>query len=293
MIATEAQDPLDELERENGVTEKLVERLAATAIELEQGRNLPSGEIAEGLRLLEQYRSVHARRFDRDLQSEAQPVAMNTCFPYLGEIMHDHRTEAERIERSRKALEEFTRDPQGARTRLAQALSDLTEKDHQSMVDENDYPLSCLRTALPDEAAVRLTAAFHQTASDIADLEGHIERYLEHVPETPPHALKVHCQQANCAATTESNVVPSNDGRLGIEVPPGWQTISRPPVFGRDGTILLRVEFCCPAHSEERPANENKPVVTSMEEETFAPLGADAEDLEPCGCCDPVPEDLR
>jgi hypothetical protein len=291
MLAVETQDPLDELERENDVTERLVERLAETAIALTQGRNVLPGEIAEGLRLLSQFRSVHAVRFGRDLQVEARPVAMNTCFEYLGRIMQDLRTEVDRIDRVQKVLGEYTHDPEGARTRLAQELTDLTEKDHQSMVDEKDYPLSCLRTALSDEAAARVTAAFRQTAPDVAALEEHIERYLGQVPGTPTHALTVHCQHADCTATAESHVVPSNDGRLGIEVPPGWQTISGPPVFGRDGTILLRVDFSCPAH-RENPADEKKPVVASSDEEGSTLPRPEAENLHSCGCCGPIPEDL-
>jgi len=291
MSAVEAQDPLDELERENDVTEKLVERLAETAIALTQGGDLSPGEIAEGLRLLEQYRSVHAVRFDRDLQSEAGPVAMNTCFPYLGRIMHDHRTEADRIERSRQALEEFTHDPEEARTRLAQALSDLTEKDHQSVVDEKDYPLSCLRAALPDEAAARVTVAFRETASDVAELEGHIERYLGHAPGTPTNALTVRCHRENCTATAESHVLPSNDGRLGIEVPAGWQAIPRPPNFGQDGAILLRVDFCCPAHLDANRATEEQALNTSMDKEVSTPQGTGKNDSESCGCCGPIPPD--
>jgi hypothetical protein len=274
MMAVETQDPLDELERENDITQKLVERLAETAIALKEGQNLPPGEITEGLRLLEQYRKLHALRVDRDLQPEARPVAMNTCFQHLDAITDDHRMEAARIELVRNAVEEFTRDPEGARTRLAQALADLTEKGHRSVAYENDYPLSCLRAALPDEAGARVTAAFHRTASEVADLEGHIARYLEHTPGTPAHGLTVRCQQANCQASAESHVVPSNDGRFGMELPEGWQAISRPPIFGEDGTIRVNVEFCCPAHRDD--GREDEAVPSGLR-----------------GCCDPIPGDAR
>ena len=292
-MAVETQDPLDELERENDVTQKLVERLAETAIALKEGRNVPPGEISEGLRLLEQYQSVHAMRVDRDLQPEARPVAMNTCSEHLDTITDDHRMEADGIERARRAVKEFTRDPEGGRTRLAQALAELTEKDHQSAAYENDYPLSCLRAALPDQAAARVAAAFRRTASEVADLEGHIARYLEHAPGTPTHGLTVRCQRANCQASAESHVVPSNDGRLGIEVPQGWQVISRPPVFGNDGTIRLRVDFCCPLHHEESVAQEEKALATWMDEGGSVPPGVKTEGSDSGDCCGPIPQDAR
>ena len=293
MMAVETQDPLDELERENEITQKLVERLAETAIALKEGQNLPPGEISEGLRLLEQYRSVHAVRVDHDLGPEARPVAMNTCFQHLDTITDDHRTEAGRIERARSALEEYTRVPEGARTRLAEALADLTEKDHQSAAYENDYPLSCLRAALPDEAGARVAAAFHRTASEVADLEGHIARYLERAPGTPAHGLTVRCRRATCPASTESHVVPSNDGRLGIEVPPGWRAVSRPPVFGTDGTIRLKVDFCCPSHHEDSAAIEEKARAPWRDEGGSVRPGAKTEGPDAGDCCGPIPQDAR
>jgi hemerythrin-like domain-containing protein len=287
MMSVDVQDPLDELEHENEVSEKLVERLAEVAIELKEGRSPPPGEIAEGLRLLEQYRRVHAERVDHVLRPEARPVAMNTCFRHLDAITKDHGTEAERIERARRALEEVRRDLPEARTRLAQALADLTEKDHESLNYENDYPLSCLRSVLPDAAAARVAEAFGQTATEITDLEGHIARYLELVSGTPVRGLTVRCRRASCQANSESHVVPSADGRLGIEVPVGWQVISQPPVSGEDGTIRLKVDFCCPAHHEERTLG------TPIDEGVSVSSRERTEDLEPGDCCGPIPQDAR
>jgi hypothetical protein len=293
MTATETQDPLDTLEHENSVAEKLIEHLAKSAIELRAGRDPPPGEIAEGLRLLEQYRQVHAERVDNDLKIEAQPVAMSTCFQHLGTIADDHRAERGRIELARNVLEEYAGDPEGARTRLSEALADLTEEDHQSLVFENDYPLSCLRAALPDDAAARVTAAFRRTDPKIGDLEGHIERYLGHATGTPGHALNIRCSHANCDATARSHVVPSNDGRLGIEVPPGWQVVSRPPVFGKDGTVRLKVDFCCPSHGEESTAREKKTLDTWADDGGSAPPRAETEGPESGDCCGPIPQDAR
>jgi hemerythrin-like domain-containing protein len=293
MMTVETQDPLDELERENDVAEKLIERLAETAIELKEGRNPPPGEIAEGLRLLEQYRKVHAVRIDRDLQPEARAVAMATCFQHLDAITDDHRIERDQIDRVRTALKDFASDPDGSRTRLSQALADLTQKDHESMAYEEDYPLSCLRAALPDEAAARVNTAFHETVSEVADLEGHIEQYLGQAPGTPGHALTVRCNQENCSATAESHVVPSSDGRLGIEVPAGWQVDSVPPVFGDDGTIRLRADFWCRDHREKSAAKEGVAVVVRRDGGAVASRGAEMEGTEPCGCCGPIPADSR
>ena len=293
MMTMEAQDPLDELERENDVAEKLIQRLAATAIELNAGRNLPPGEIAEGLRLLEQYRSVHAVRVDRDLQPEARLVAMNTCLQHLDGIANEHRTEGDRIERVRNTLEEFARDPYGARVRLSQSMADLTEKDHQSLTYENDYPLSCLRAALPDDAASRVAAAFRQTRSDVADLEAHIASYLARAPGAPGHALTVRCHRSDCNATVESHVVPSNDDRLGIEIPTGWKAISQPPVFGQDGTVRLEVDFWCPEHRVQSSSDAEQRVGTWNGEGASAEDGTEVEDTESHRCCGQIPEDVR
>jgi hypothetical protein len=293
MTAAETQDPLDTLEHENSVTEKLIECLAESAIELRAGRDPPPGEIAEGLRLLEQYRHIHAERVDSDLKIEAQPVAMSTCFQHLGTIADDHRAESGRIELARNVLEEYAGNPEGARTRLSEALADLTSKDHQSLVFENDYPLSCLRAALPDEAAARVTAAFRRTDPKIEDLEGHIQRYLGHATGTPAHALTIRCSHANCDAIARSDVVPSNDGRLGIEVPPGWQVVSQPPVFGKDGTIRLKIDFYCPAHDEKSTAREEKALDTWADEGGSALARAETEGPESGDCCGPIPQDAR
>ncbi len=291
MMTIESQDPLDELEHENDVAERLIERLAATAIELKEGRNPPPGEIAEGLRLLEQYRRVHAGRVDRDLQPEARSVAMAGCFPHLDAITDDHRVERDQTDRARAALKDFVSDPRGSRSRLSQALAELTQKDHESMAFEKDYPLSCLRAALPDEAAARVSTAFRQTASEVTDLEGHIERYLARAPGTPGHALTVRCRRENCPAVAESHVVPSNDGRLGIEVPAGWQVVSVPAVLGEDGTIRLRADFWCPDHRDKSAANGEVAVGARKDGGAAKPAPTAAEEPEPCSCCDPIAAD--
>jgi len=191
MTTVKTQDPLDELDHENEIAEELIEHLAGSAIGLKAGRDLPPEEIAEGLRLLEQYRHVHAGRVDDDLNPEARPVAMDACFEHLDTIAGDHRTEGDLFDRTRKSLQDFVSDPEGARTHLSEALTELTEKERQNLAYENDYPLSCLRVALPDEGAARVAAAFRRTDPEIADLEGHIERYLGHAPGAPAHALAV------------------------------------------------------------------------------------------------------
>jgi hypothetical protein len=293
MMTTETQDPLDELAHENEVAEKLVERLAETAIELKAGQDSRPGDIAEGLRLLEQYRRAHAERVDNDLKTEARPVAMSTCFEHLDTIASEHQGEGDRIERARKALEAYASDREGARARLSEALADLTEKKHQSLAYENDYPLSCLRAALPDEAAARVTTAFRRTDAEVADLEGHIERYLGRAEGTPPQALAVRCSHANCGASARSGVMPSNDGRFGMALPEGWHAISRPPVFGRDGTVRVNVEFCCPAHREEGSMAGEKALETWIGEGGSVPPKEETSGIESGTCCGLIPQDAR
>lgn len=293
MTAAETQDPLDTLEHENSVAEKLIQRLAESASELRAGRDPPPGEIAEGLRLLAQYRQVHAERVDSDLKTEAQPVAMSTCFQHLGTIADDHGAEGVRVELAQNALAEYARNPDGSRTRLSNALADLTEKDHQSLVFENDYPLSCLRAALPDDAAARVTAAFRRTDPTIEELEGHIERYLGHANGTSTQALTIRCSHPDCTATVQSHVIPSNEGRFGMEVPPGWEAISRPPVFGKDGTIRVNVEFCCPTHHETVSKAEERSIAGWVDDGGSVRPTEIAEEPACAECCAPIPEDAR
>jgi hypothetical protein len=303
-MAVESQDPLDELMRENGLTERLVERLAEFAIFVGERQDVSPGEIAEGLRLLEQYQRVHAVRIDKNLQPEARTVAPDTCLPHLDAILQDHQTEGDRIGRARMALDAFARDPGGARARLSKELADLTERDYQTLGYENDCPLSCLRDTLPDkrasrdrglsdEAVTRVTKAFQATSSDLEELEGHIARYLDRTPETPTHPLVVRCRRAHCGAAAVSHMMPSNDGRLGFEVPAGWRVITRPPVVGTDGTIRLKVDFCCPEHHAESSEREERALGTWMDEGGSAPPRGETEVPETVDVCGLIPPDPR
>lgn len=245
-----AEDPLDVIAHENDVAERLVERLGEHALAMQEGRGIVPGEIAEGLRLLGQYRKAHAERVDRVLQPVARPVAMEGCYLHLDTITNDHASEAQAIEHVLEVLQEFAGGSSEAGHRLAQALADLTEKAHDHVEYENDYPLSCLRSALPEEAAARVSDGLHRTDPEMGDLEQHIDRFL--APSPPPDApgISLRCRAQGCPARAETQLVPSDQGHWAIRVPEGWRLTPRPPIVSRGGTVRLLVDCRCPGHRD-------------------------------------------
>ncbi len=248
MAATEVEDPLEELERENEVALRLVERMAEIGQSLTSGASIPSGEISEGLRLLAQYRAVHGARFLDKLQPEARVVAMSTCFDHLNEIALGRVAAVERYNRAATVLGEYRPDDAASRERLAHELDDLTQTDYAAIRYENDYPLSCLRSALPDEAAERLRVLFEPSTGELADLEHHIEHFLSHEPAHPGTKLAVRCAQSGCAASGKAETYPARNGHLGLRAPPGWKAVPGEPHRSASGGIAVNVEFTCPAH---------------------------------------------
>ena len=284
-------DPLDQLAHESDVTGKLIERLAETALTLAGGQDTGPGELREGLGLLQQYLAVHAARVDRDLRPEAEAVAMPGCFDHLDDLAKDHRSAQERIDEVLGVVREYARDREASRARLAKALTDLTERIHEDLAYEGDYPLSCLRAALPEEAASRVSATYRRTDADVSDLERHIARHLGSGPRGAEHPLLVRCRHVGCEAEGSAAVRPSTEGRLGIEVPEGWSVESQPAAMGADGTVRLRVDFFCANHrdgarsGEERERRMNR---HGASDASPSPAG------EPAGgCCDPLPVETR
>ncbi|MHB1866210.1 MAG: hemerythrin domain-containing protein [Thermoplasmata archaeon] len=250
MTAREVQDPLDELQRENDVLVSLLTRVLESAEILTSGKDVPPGEIAEELRLLDQYLGVHMLRLDQDLMPYARGVAMPVCFPHLDKILQDHEEVKERTRGVRPLLESYEQGSEGARARLALALEVLATKDHEGTVYEGDYPLSCLVTALPDDTAQRVAERFAGTQSEVADLDAHAERLLSSPPGDRGSDLWVRCAQEGCSATGTARIVPGHEGRLGLRVPSGgWTVVSGPTQPGGIGRARLRVDFFCASHA--------------------------------------------
>ncbi len=182
MTHNELDDPLDELERENDTAQRVLEHLLEAASRLRSGTDVPPEEIGEGLRMVADYRKIHADRIDLDLQSEARRVAMSTCFDHLDTITRDHQATRDRLARADQAHTAYARGDPDGRGKLAVALEEFAEKEYEAMEYEVEYPLSCLRAALPSEAGTRVRAAFRTSSALLGDLEGRIERYLARGP---------------------------------------------------------------------------------------------------------------
>lgn len=250
MLATKPTDPLEELQRENDVIEEVLERLLEVSQCLREGTLIRPGEIAEGLRLLSQYAGLHASRVDHELRSESDAVAMPGCFPHLGKILQDHATAEERVRRAMELVQEYADCKEGAGSRLASALEELATKQHEELVYEGDYPLSCLVTALPEEAADRVASKLGASQVAVASLEDHIHRFLSAPAGQAAKPVKVRCVEAGCATSGEAKAVPGPHGELGLSVPEGgWSVSSREAEWISPGVGRIQVDFRCPSHS--------------------------------------------
>lgn len=291
MTKTELDDPLEELARENEMSTKLVERLAETSQSLRSGRPVPPGEISEGLRLLDQYRALHARRFHENLEPEARTVAMPSCFEHLDTIARDGSTLEQRFARALEPLDAYTRGEADGRTRLADELDRLTQEEYDRIRYEGDYPLSCLQTTLPDEAAGRVRAGFGQTGVEAADLEHHVDRYLAHAPGEGGTKLAVRCQHPGCSAKGQAETYPANGGHLGIQPPAGWKAVPRSPQV-RDREFVVDIDFCCPEHSNLGEPLGGTPRTGGGLAPEVNPNGIARAAPHECACCDPIPGNL-
>ncbi len=287
----EEADPLDEMARENDVIRRLDERLAEFATSLSDGADVAPGEIAEGLRLYAQYVGAHARRFDESLQPEARPVAMPTCFEHLDAISRDRRGLSERIARAQKAVDAYAAagDAMG-RAGLVKELEAFTQHEYEQVRYENDYPLSCLRATLPEDAAQRVRTGFDRTVGQVGDLDRHIDRYLGETPGKVAALLAIRCAQPGCPQRATAEGYPAANGHLGIRGPAGWKLVPAAPRASKDGKrlVVVDVDFWCPDHR-----NAGGSVPSTMAGRTDLELGTRTTTEPPvAACCGPVPSQL-
>ncbi len=263
MIAIEASDPVEELQRENEVTERLLERLLEEAQLLRGDKPVPPGEISAGLRLLEQYLRVHVARLDRGLLPEAREVAMQTCFAHLDKMDEYHVEEGRLLTEAKAVLLDYEKGRAESSSRLAEVLERLTQRDHEVGTYEGDYPLSCLVTALPEDASQRVAEQFAPTRRELSDLDAHVQRHLASAAGKGGSRLAVHCAHEGCEARDGAHVVPGPGGRLELVAPEGgWRVSSQQVTPYGTGTVRIRVDFQCPRHASAAP--EADLVATSM-----------------------------
>ncbi len=287
MIASEQDDPLDELTRENETTQQLLERLLEEAACLKRGTEVPPGEVAEGLRLVEQYRKLHAERLDGQLQPEARRVAMATCFDHLDAVAQGHHATHEHVERVEGALAAYARGDMDSRPRLADALEEFAQKEYEALQYEEQYPLSCLRSALPTEVAARVQQEFTKSSAELRHLEGHIERHLAHGPAPPGASFPVRCQGAGCTARAEAGTFPAEHGFLGLRAPAGWRALPRVPHAQAPGVVAIEIDFLCPKHLPPDDAGAASRPTTPVRPGPSHAVRSSVR--ETAGCCDPIP----
>lgn len=282
MVDAEVHDPLEELQRENEVIENLLLRILEEAEILKSGKNVASGEISEGLRLLDQYLDVHAQRLDKDLMTFARGVAMPGCFPHLDRIVKDHEEAKRRTREARVALQSYEQGIDGARAHLADVLEAFASKGHENTVYEGDYPLSCLVTALPPETSEHVAERFEESSGSVRDLEAHIQGLLSTPVGAPGAGLRVRCVEPGCSATAEAHVVPGNRGRLGLQAPVGgWRVSAQAPEIRSGSVARVRVDFRCPSHPGPEPdSSQGTVALSTWAEEGGWPAPPNASDRE-------------
>lgn len=292
MSTIESSDPLEELSRENDVLERIVERLAEDGLSLSTERPVPRSDILEGLNLLADYQQLHTNRFRSVLEPEARAVAMPGCFEHLDAVGREQAASNERLVRVRSLLEAYREDETGATLRLATELGELTQKTADAIRYEEGYPLSCLLTALPDDAARKVRAGFDRTAAAVVDLEAHVDCYLRREPSASESTLSVHCRQPGCPARGQAESYPAEGGHLGLRAPVGWIAAAGAPRFDGMDLIVVDVDFWCPEHvPRTRKGPTANPIRTTVAS-TRASTGSRSEDDRGCTCCDPLPEPL-
>lgn len=284
MSESAEESPLDALSHENETSQSLIERLAEAGAQLRTGDDVPGGEIAAGLRLLRQYRSLHARRMDDGLLPEARPVAMPGCFEHLDRTVKDHAEHAALIDGLLRDVEGTTSIEPGRRPALGQRLEELASRLYDDVHHEDDYPLSCLVPMLPDDAAGRLAAKYATDAGERGDLDAHIHHYLDRPLGQEASDLAVACAHPGCAEHAAAQMVPARGGLFGIRAPPGWTAAASRPTLEASGKVRLRVEFACPAHAQ----GEGK--VSAPERRVPTAHEAKRSGSPTAPCCGPVEE---
>lgn len=247
------QDPLNELFRENELAKGLLEHLAELAAKLRIGPGVSSAEVTDGLHLLGAYRLLHARRFDRDFQPEARPVANPKCYEHLDRIAEDRATEGATIASVLRSSHLADDGTPATRREFARQIDALVEADRERILYETDYPLACLLSILPEETAAEILQRFADTQEELRDLEEHIQRYIASPSATSSERhVPLACAHAGCPAKVDIVLAAGTEGALTLNLASGWKVVLRPTRVAGSGDIEFSVKGCCPEHVSER-----------------------------------------
>ncbi len=261
MLATQSKDPLDELLHEEEVLEKLLDRVADLPTETPSGPEGGWEELREGLDLLARYWAIHVQRFDRDFQPRARlaarPVPRAGCFEHLDRITLERPDQEDPLEALLGEVGRAGERTPEMRRKVATDLKDLVDRLREAIRHEVEYPLSCLFTALSEDASVEVMERFASTAADLAEIEERIRDYVDRPPGSlSSKTLHLTCAHPGCPAETDAKVRSLPGRPLSVEPPPGWQAVSVAERAQREVDNPLRVRGCCPRHASERSRDE-------------------------------------
>jgi hypothetical protein len=183
---SQPEGALEELHREHEVAERLLERLVELGERIKQGDRMEAKTVRFGVGLLEAYlHRVHALQMDRELRPEAQVVAMPGCFEHLDRMGANHNEMRRQAKELLDLIRRWDSGDESCRGAIGDRLIDLASMDHDVASYEETYPLMCLETALPEEAARRLSSRFADHAGTRTALETNVERFLMYTGLTP------------------------------------------------------------------------------------------------------------
>lgn len=248
-------DPLEELFHENETLDKVVARVRGIGAILRQGGDVPAEEITAVVRLLAEYWTVHARRFDADMAPEARPwvryVGRARCSEHLDRIQEDRPVEAARIRGVLDDIGSAVGCPSSNddRARLGKELIELAGQVDAALHYETEYPLSCLFTAMPREVVDRVNEKFADSAARLRAVERQADEFIERSADTPVDATwTLNCSHPGCGATAIVGIHPRAAGGVSLDIPVGWRIHPRGGA-GREPATPF--EGCCPLHVTE------------------------------------------
>lgn len=176
---SQAEGALEELHREHEVAERLLERLVEVGERVKAGEQIDPKTLRFGVGLLEAYlHRVHASQMDLELRPEARKVAMPSCFERLDRMGTNHEEMRRRAKKLLDLIQHWDTGDVSSRGEIGDQLVALASLDHDVATYEETYPLMCLETALPEEAASRLSGRFADHAGTRTALERNVERFL-------------------------------------------------------------------------------------------------------------------
>jgi hemerythrin-like domain-containing protein len=172
---------LEELHQEHEVAGRLLERLMEIGEQIQEGYWVDAKTVRFGVGLLEAYlHRVHASQEDRELRTEVQRMPARDCCEHVNRMRADHEEMRQRAWELLELTRRWTSGDESCRSAVGDGLIELASKDHEVAAYEERHALTCLKTALPEDANHRLSDRFADHAGTRAALERNVERFLSY-----------------------------------------------------------------------------------------------------------------